>query len=926
MSEISSGRGATTTGRAVLQHTDAQLKAIQEIGRDLQIIACAGSGKTRVVANRVVHILETRGGEGVTPEHIVAFTFTEKAAAELKDRIGRLYRDRYGHVEGLGGMYVGTIHGFCLDLLQRYVSEYLKFDVLDEIGQRLFVDRNSTKSGMKALGLRRWIESNVYLRVLAVLREADIDPNLIAGTQLESSFDAYEDLLEQHRYLDYDDILVKAVAEVAGNDDLRAQLARRVRYLIVDEYQDVNPIQEQLVRHLHDLGANVCVVGDDDQNIYQWRGSDVEHILEFSNRYPDVVTQPLEENFRSSEAIVGAARQIVEANSRRLPKAMESAGHQQFERGDLLALRFADPTEEAEWIADKIGDLLGLPFLEAGGSERGLAHSDIAVLLRSVKGTGAPIVEALRARRIPFVITGMSGLFDTPEAHAAAGLFRRLVGEIDDRELRALWVDADLGLTDAEIDRGLDLVAVREHPDDRARFALYNLQRVYLDFLEAIELREDKVPGGRGEVVYYNLGKFSQVISDYEEIHFRTEPQGKYTNFVGFLRFQAPNYYPEGGQDAAYAVPDAVRIMTVHQAKGMEFPVVFLPCLQRNRFPSKRQHNRVWNCVPKEAVRNADRYDGDEEDERRLMYVAITRAEKHLFCSWAPDPSNRLYKKPSVFFEELTRNSRFLTRAPAVNEPRRRLPPEPRRPLVNVELSFSDLKYFLDCSYEFKLRLLYGFNPPIHEALGYGRSLHNALAELHRRSLAGERFDDSVATELVDRHLQVRYAYPDLREQLRDAANWAISRYLKENADHLDRLEHAEEEVELNLADGIVVHGRIDLVRRTDIDEVAIVDFKSTEQSQAAEVTRVQLHLYALGYEERFGKLADLIEIHNLDEGGSIREQVDQRMMDDTIAIVRDAGDQLRTNRLERLATYSEKKCGTCDLRSICRSEPAPTA
>jgi ATP-dependent DNA helicase UvrD/PcrA len=341
-------------------HTDAQQQAIEEIDRNLQIIACAGSGKTRVVASRVVHILDKKRSDGIAPENIVAFTFTEKAAAELKDRITRLYQQRFGDVEGLGAMYVGTIHGFCLDLLERYVPEYLKFDVLDEIGQRLFVDRNSVKSGLKGLGLKRWIESNLYVRILGVLREAEIDADRVENEPVADALEAYEGLLEQHRYLDYDGILVTAVAEIASNETLRAELAERVRYLTVDEYQDVNPIQEQLVRQLHDLGANVCVVGDDDQNLYQWRGSDVDNILTFTDRYPIVAkTPPLESNFRSSEAIVKAARRIVEVNTRRLPKAMESRGHQKFERGDLLALTFDDPSAEAEWVATKIEALQG---------------------------------------------------------------------------------------------------------------------------------------------------------------------------------------------------------------------------------------------------------------------------------------------------------------------------------------------------------------------------------------------------------------------------------------------------------------------------------------------------------------------------------------------------------------------------------------
>jgi DNA helicase-2/ATP-dependent DNA helicase PcrA len=247
--------------------------------------------------------------------------------------------------------------------------------------------------------------------------------------------------------------------------------------------------------------------------------------------------------------------------------------------------------------------------------------------------------------------------------------------------------------------------------------------------------------------------------------------------------------------------------------------------------------------------------------------------------------------------------------------------PQGRNPVSNVEISFSDLKYFIDCSYEFKLRLLYGFNPPINERLGFGRSLHNALADLHQRAIRGERFGPGDAASFVDTHLNVRYAHEALAADLRLAAIRSFERYIRDHQSDLDKLLHSEESVELHLPEGIVVNGRIDLVRRTDTDETAIVDFKSTERAQDNDVTRVQLHLYALGYEERFGKNADLIEIHPLDGTSATREQVSSKMIDETLDIVRDAGDRLRTNRFDHLPT-GHTRCDTCDVRYLCRPKP----
>jgi ATP-dependent DNA helicase UvrD/PcrA len=256
-------------------------------------------------------------------------------------------------------MYVGTIHGYCLDLLQTHMPEYFKYSVLNEVQARLLVDRSSRESGLTdPLGLRRYVESRLYLEVLGTLREADIDEAVLladeGGRKALEALEKYDTLLERKRYLDYSGIMLQAIAALHGDDELRQVVGEQVKYLIVDEYQDVNPLQEALVRVLSELGANVGVVGDDDQTIYQWRGSDVGNILTFADRYADVRVIPVEENYRSSDGVVEASRRVIENNDpARLPKKMVSADSQEFERGDVLCLDFSDPSAEAEWIVGR---------------------------------------------------------------------------------------------------------------------------------------------------------------------------------------------------------------------------------------------------------------------------------------------------------------------------------------------------------------------------------------------------------------------------------------------------------------------------------------------------------------------------------------------------------------------------------------------
>jgi DNA helicase-2/ATP-dependent DNA helicase PcrA len=917
-------------------YTDPQAEAIACLDEPLQIIACAGSGKTQVISQRIANILQQ---PGVEPRNVIAFTFTEKAAAELKDRIHSILQSDDVGTQGIAEMYVGTMHGYALDLLQRLVPETFKYSVLTDITARLFVDRNSRKSGLatcptlppaKQEHLRRYQNSKLYLQAMSVLREDEVDWDLVSPGVVDSS-DSYLKLLHSNAYFDFTEMISLAVQFLEVLDDEEENVVRRhiredIRYVVVDEYQDVNPLQERLIRGLTQFGANLCVVGDDDQTIYQWRGSEVANIVTFKDRYDDVRQVTLADNFRSSQAVVEVGRSVAELipDDHRLLKAMVAAGHQSYARGDLLALEFSDPDAEAVWVCDRIQAMRGLAFLDtADSAPRGLSWSDFAVLFRSVAGDAGPLVEEMRRRDIPYVVKGLNRLFDSPEVEAVVGVFRYMVSAIDEPTLHALWAGADLLPTGGNWAAAMAVLNLGRDFDRGERWGVYNIQRLYLEFLESLEVREETLPGDpvRRELVFYQLGKFSQAISDFEEIYFNTKPEEKYQSFANWLEYQAPGYYAESDADVGYAQPDAVVISTVHQAKGMQWPTVFVPCLRNNRFPAKGQGGLgLFHVIPAEAVHDPDRYKGGFEDEARLFYVAVTRAQKYLFTTFSPTPDNRLYRKRSAFFDHCSRQQWFLTRDPEVRGDF--LEPHAKRETPNVTLSFSELKYLFECGYQFKLRFLYGFNPPLHEALGYGKGLHDALAEVHKRALQGDLVGRDQAEVLVDRHLHTPYAYPELRRTLHRSAVKSVERYLVEHADDLPRTLHSEQQIQVHVAPGVTVDGRIDLIRRLDTDEVAVVDFKSTARAQDEDVTRDQLHVYAVGYQELTGERADLIEVLNLDqEGKTIREMVDDPLLTAVRNRIKSAGDALRDNDLPRLAVW-EETCSKCDLAELCRDVP----
>ena len=916
-----------------MQLTEAQHEAVTHTGRNLQIIACAGSGKTEVVAQRIAHLL-TRGSEPLAPANIVAFTFTNKAAAELQDRVVRRTTEQAGHeINGMAEMYVGTIHGFCQNLLQTEVPAFLKYEVLEEIRQRLYIARNSnitgftTSSRLNGNRLRRYTwgstDLRLYIQCLSALREEDLDLAALEGCSVVDGLAAYREKLNQDGYFDFSEMLVLAVEELSANGALRTRLAERIKYLVVDEYQDVNPIQERLIRLIHDLGAGLCVVGDDDQTIYQWRGSSVSNIITFQERYPDVTPVRLEANFRSSSGVIETARDCIAKLDNRLSKAMQSADAQPYEADDVVALALDTPEEEARYVAETIEALRGTSFQDNPDEQpRGLDYSDMAILLRSVRREGAKIAASLRDADIPFVVQGLADLFETYEAQMARDLFHCLAdAEVNgieppsDDDLRGQLLNPRFGFERDNVEEALKYANEVKARIAESPYRFISLQRIYLDLLSELQVREERMPEKHREAVMFNLGAFSKLIGDWEAVNDKTGGQQKLSAFAAYIHYNAPDLYSEGESNNPYGSPNAVRISTVHQAKGKQWPVVFLPALQHNIFPAGSITSSLWQAIPRNAIANPERYDGSLEDERRLFYVAMTRSQKFLHMTWAPYTRPRNNRQKSEFWDDVLA-SKWVRRSKPDYSSRTKSMPRALAQVSNVEFSFSHLKHLLECQYQFKLRVLYGFDSPLALPMGYGKSLHDALAEIHQNYLRGEPVDESQVPDLVGRHLRLPYANRQVRRNLERSAHESLRSYIKDNADQMHLIEFSEQDVMVNFPDGISIKGRIDLVRRTDTNEVTIVDFKSSQRAQAESVTDAQLNTYALGYRQLTGRNADNLEIYELEEGTrhprAVQDDLVEAIKERTVA----AASALRQMRLEKQPT--PVRCGDCDHSSLC--------
>jgi DNA helicase-2/ATP-dependent DNA helicase PcrA len=967
-------------------YTPDQQAAIDHRGGNLLILACAGSGKTEVLANRIAKLVR----EGTSKASVIAFTFTERAAGELKARIRRHLDALCPDDPSLGDMYVGTIHSFCLQLLKELDPGYRKYEVMDEARQAaLIMTRFRRFADGEGIGLdllRSRTRSNSYtetvgtfLRTLNVVHQKGIDPDTLTDPELRQAIEAYrrEAYGPPNFFFDFDHIVGELIRVLRERPAKLEDVRGRFKHLIVDEYQDVDDRQEGLIRLLTDTGRRVSVtaVGDDDQAIYGWRGADIRNILQFPTAYPQVRTITVDYNFRSTHAIVDIANAAIRkiAPGDRTPKSMEArhwtgVGFEETlaDFGDIQVRRFSDENAEVEWVVDQIQALRGTKILERGGAERGIDWADMAILLRSVKSAGRPFAAALRERGVPAVVRGTRGLFDHDEVvliQAAFCLLARadFLIEGQDGRMQALGEAATRDFIRAVIAR---LRALNLMPDadaavflewiasERARLDRRNLEReergrlarriypqeLFQDMMRVLGSAKGAEPWPQS--VLYNLGRLSSLITQFEAVHQWVTP-AKLHSLCVFLGGWAAGNVDEGGIDEVVS-PNAVQIMTIHAAKGLEWPVVFVPRVSSSNFPSSYRNRGPETFLPSSLFNPAE-YAAGDNGERRLWYVALTRCRKFLHIT-SPD---RPRKKPTEYFKAIS-HDRVQTSG-QIAERDRTVPTVP----ANADLlptTFSDLNYWWRCPFEYELRTLMSFGPGVKESYGYGQQIHNVLVEVHERAKAGERPTVEEVLELVDRRFHLRYTrdgetYKPFT-QLREAAKLSLQRYLRSYPEWGAMVFEAEKPFEfVDHESGALISGTIDLLRAPDDSDgvvprpVSVVDFKahrwrnvSSFESARANV-EMQLQMYAvaarraLNLDPQIGQahflnpheppeelrrqgVSDLIEI----DVSPVKQEEVRRRVSEAVQGIRSAI-ETRDFPLKGCLTGA---CRTCDYREFC--------
>lgn len=626
---------------------DRQCEAVKHTEGPLLITAGAGSGKTKVLTCRIAHLLEL----GVAPYRILAITFTNKAAKEMKERVTNLVGAQADSI------WLSTFHSFCAKLLRFEVDGFhgytRNFTIYDSSDQLVLV-----KDCLKKLNLddKQFMPRSV-LGTISSAKNVLMDAKAFAAKasdfyeqKVADVYALYQEKLRENNAVDFDDLLFLAVRLLQEKDDVREKYQSRFQYILVDEYQDTNHAQYALTKILAARWRNICVVGDADQSIYAWRGADIRNIIDFTRDYPDAASIKLEQNYRSTKTILHAANAVIDNNESRPKKTLwteNPAGNK------IIHYQAQTEHDEADYIAGVIYNRHEISHEPYG---------DMAILFRT-NAQSRVLEEKLMRYAIPYTMVGGTKFYDRKEIKDVLAYLRLLYNPEDSLSLtRIINVPKrNIGATTMEHvaayaeEQGISLFEALSSTDEipvtkRARTSLENFAAMIFDLLNDIEgkdvlslietvikqtgygdmLDKEAEHDPQGESRKENVGEFLSVAKDYMD----SNPDGNLQDFL-------ENVALVSDVDDFESSDSKVTLMTLHAAKGLEFPVVFLTGLDEGLFP----HSRTL-LDPSQV-----------EEERRLAYVGITRAERQLYVTNAT--TRTMYGRISAYMP-----SRFLAEIP----------------------------------------------------------------------------------------------------------------------------------------------------------------------------------------------------------------------------------------------------------------------
>ena len=929
-----------------------QKSAAELVAGPLLIIAGPGSGKTLTLVRRTMNILISGLAK---PEEIVLCTFTEKAALELRDRVRKASSD-LGYHEDMSGLRVGTLHGIAHELVElnrHHTPLASNFEVLDDLTQRLFLydkfdEIVPEKREDKFFGSwsSKWSTIDFLLpyfdkitEELIVPEEMLSDPDIFVR-ELGAAYIEFEEKLFENNKVDFAH-LQKLLIQILQNPEAGGKLIASVKYVMVDEYQDTNYIQEKIVRLLASKTGNLCVVGDEDQSLYRFRGATVRNILEFSKSTENCQQVVLEVNYRSHREIVNGYNRFMEnhdwSNSADTPfrfdkriMAHEPQTHPEYP--SVISIWGKDKSDEASRFADLVAFLKENDVIQD--------YSQVALLLYSVKEEKSlPFMDALDARGIKSFCPRARAFFSNEEIKLLVGSLAAILdwnGENRGENLRG----ALLNLSNY-VDECYDALAVypAHHPllgkiqELRAeletlkpgktldrRVSDYLFQLIAVEPFSSLALNANRAR---------NLALFSQLTSIFQRYYGYTVVSEKNLKFLrahlfaSFLRFLHDGGINEYEDPDAPFPKDHVQIMTIHQSKGLEFPVVAVGSLTQNINTQKKVDQTLSNYYAKTPFEPETRITGF--DRMRLHYVAFSRAEKLLVLT------NGSADIPKDHFSPIWDG---LPQWPAVSKDliasqswdhSERIPPK-------KSYSFTgDLKVYETCPRQYQMYKYLEFAPSRTVMVFFGLLVHQTIEDIHRLQLDG--LGHTITKEWIEDKFNFNYRYLLLREtrqigeEQKKAALKQVLNYWKNNQDQISRVIETEVDVTLE-KDGYILNGAIDLVLADD-GSLEVLDFKA--QSRPSDGNPVintyykQLCIYAHLLEKRTGRQPDRLIIYWTGEEDRDRASMsfayDPKDVDEAVNHFDDVVREIQAQNFTVTSPPDKKVCDECDFRNLCASD-----
>ncbi len=626
-----------------------QSDAVVHTEGPLLVVAGAGSGKTRVLTHRIAHLIRDRG---VSPFEILAITFTNKAADEMKSRVEALV----GPVAQK--MWVSTFHSACVRILRRdadklgFPRQFTIYDQADAVRLTGYVIRDL------GLDTKRFPPRSVHAAISAAKNDGlDAEAYVarvgnIFERKIGDIFTEYQTRLARAGSMDFDDLLGQALRLMRERPDVLEHYQRRFKHILVDEYQDTNRVQNDLVLLLAADHRNICVVGDQDQSIYAFRGADMRNIVEFEDAFPDTTVVLLEQNYRSTQTILDAANAVIAHNVARKPKELwtdQGAGD------PIVRYHADDEVDEAQWITREITRLHGSTEAVIGagtGPDNGLKWGDVAVFYRT-NAQSRVLEEQLMRADIPYKVVGGTRFYDRREIKDAIAYMRAVVNPVDEVSLKRVINEPKRGVGDTSIGKldawatahGLSFMDALRRADDAgvSGKALRGIDA----FLTLLDDVADLTAGSPGPLLQQLLERSGYL--DQLEAERSIEAEGRLENLAELVGAANEAETVDEFLEQISLVADtddldddatSVTLMTLHSAKGLEFPVVFLIGLEDGIFPHLR------------SLTEPDQL----EEERRLAYVGITRARRRLYLTHAWSRTlfgGTQYNPPSRFLDEI---------------------------------------------------------------------------------------------------------------------------------------------------------------------------------------------------------------------------------------------------------------------------------